>query len=154
MNKLNAFLLMACLFFAMPSQAVVETYDFSNETLHKRYQIMVQELRCPKCQNQNLADSNSPIAADLRRELYRMLEAGSTDENIKEFMVKRYGNFVLYKPPFDKHTVVLWLTPLLLLIFASVFVIAYRRRSQASKGYLPLSIAQKNKIEQLLNEHP
>lgn len=154
MNKWIGLIFSAFLFISSSAYAVIETYEFANETLHQRYQIMVDELRCPKCQNQNLADSNSPIAADLRRELYRMLVAGESDEAIKTFMVKRYGNFVLYRPPFDKNTAILWATPILLVIFALLFIISLRRRSVMVNVEQQLSIDEKQKLAHLLNEYP
>ena len=90
-------LLLLCLFSSL-SMAVVETYDFDNEVDRNRYHQFVDELRCPKCQNQNLAGSNAPIAKDLRRELHRLLQDGQTDTQIVDFMVDRYGDFVLYRP--------------------------------------------------------
>ena len=77
----------------------VETFEFRDEVTKVRFQALSKELRCPKCQNQNLADSNSPIAADLRRELYELLQQGKADSEIVNFMVARYGEFVLYRPP-------------------------------------------------------
>ena len=77
--------------------SVIETYQFEDEQLRERYQRFTHELRCPKCQNQNLSGSNSPIAKDLRRELYRLLLEGQSDQQITEFMVARYGEFVLYR---------------------------------------------------------
>tara|TARA_R110001599_G_scaffold63704_16_gene177721 strand:- start:4706 stop:5140 length:435 start_codon:yes stop_codon:yes gene_type:complete len=96
--------------------AVIETYEFSTPALEARYQLLSEELRCPKCQNQNIADSNAPISQDLRRLLHQQLEAGASDEEILEFMVARYGEFVRYRPAFNAVTAVLWLAPLLLLL--------------------------------------
>ncbi|MCL4128630.1 UNVERIFIED_CONTAM: hypothetical protein GTU68_002885 [Idotea baltica] len=86
-----------------------ELKEFSSDQLRDRFQVLVTELRCPKCQNQNLADSNSPISADLRTEIFRMLEEGSTDQEIIDFLVVRYGEFVMYRPPVKKTTLILWL---------------------------------------------
>lgn len=137
---------------AAASYAVVETYEFSDEAHRKRYQELIEELRCPKCQNQNLADSNSPIAADLRRELYRMIEQGDGDAEIKHFMVKRYGNFILYKPPVDKNTLVLWGLPFLLGLFALLFVILLRRR-QNRADLPPLSAAERRRLAGILQQY-
>lgn len=95
--------------------AAIESYEFQNEEQRARYQQLSEELRCPKCQNQNLADSDAQIAADLRRELHAQLMAGKSDEAIVEFMRERYGDFVLYKPRVQRNTLLLWLGPVALL---------------------------------------
>lgn len=110
------------------SLSVVELKEFSSNQLRDRFQVLVTELRCPKCQNQNLADSNSPISADLRTEIFRMLEEGSTDQEIIDFLVVRYGEFVMYRPPVKKTTLILWLAPGLLLIAGIIIIMVMRRR--------------------------
>jgi cytochrome c-type biogenesis protein CcmH len=106
-------LAVAILLVLLCSQAlsVIETYEFSSEFLEARYYQLSQELRCPKCQNQNIADSNAPIARDLRALLYRQLEAGASDDEILAFMVERYGEFVGYRPDVNPQTAVLWYFP-------------------------------------------
>lgn len=106
----------ALMLLSIHAGAVIETYEFSTPALEARYQLLSEELRCPKCQNQNIADSNAPISQDLRRLLHQQLEAGASDEEILEFMVARYGEFVRYRPAFNAVTAVLWLAPLLLLL--------------------------------------
>lgn len=103
------------LVLASTAGAVIETYEFTDPELEERYQELSGELRCPKCQNQNIADSNAPIAQDLRGLLYQQLEAGASDEEILDYMVARYGEFVRYRPRFSGATTILWLAPLLLL---------------------------------------
>lgn len=120
-----------------PVLAVIETYEFSDPALEARYHALSQELRCPKCQNQNIADSNAPIAEDLRRLLYRQLEAGATDEEILEDMVNRYGEFVRYRPSFDGMTAVLWLVPPGFLIIGALFAfLALRGRNRGREDQL------------------
>jgi cytochrome c-type biogenesis protein CcmH len=99
---------------AVASTAVVE---FSDESLRIRYQQLVQELRCPKCQNQNLADSNSPISEDLRAQVHRLLEQGMTDREIKDYLQSRYSEFILYRPEVNQNTWLLWAAPVLFLLF-------------------------------------
>ena len=98
-----------------PLHAGVETFDFATEEQRQRYLEFARELRCPKCQNQNLADSNAPIAHDLRLELHRLLLEGKTDAEIVDFVVTRYGEYVLYEPPLEAKTVLLWGAPVLML---------------------------------------
>ena len=113
---MRASLLGVMLLLSAYAAAVIETYEFSTPALEARYQLLSEELRCPKCQNQNIADSNAPISQDLRRLLHQQLEAGASDEEILEFMVARYGEFVRYRPAFHAVTAVLWPAPLLLLL--------------------------------------
>ncbi|MFT5575670.1 MAG: cytochrome c-type biogenesis protein CcmH, partial [Bermanella sp.] len=96
--------------------AVVETYQFTNEVDHQRYQALIEELRCPKCQNQNLTGSDAPIAEDLRREVHRLITTGSSDQEILQYMLDRYGDFVLYRPRFTTNTLALWLGPVILVL--------------------------------------
>lgn len=83
---------------ASAAQAAIDAYAFKDEVERARYTELTRELRCPKCQNQDIADSNAPIAADLRKEIFRMLDEGQSNQQIIDFMVDRYGEFVRYKP--------------------------------------------------------
>lgn len=116
------------------SHAVIETYQFSDPALQVRYKQLSAELRCPKCQNQNIADSDAPIARDLRKLLHRQLEAGSSNEEIMQYMVERYGEFVLYRPRFEGVTLILWLFPIGLLAAAGLMV--YRVVGSAGRSSL------------------
>ena len=131
--------------------AVIETYEFSSPDLERRYHALSQELRCPKCQNQNIADSNAPIARDLRVVLYEQLEAGATDDEILAFMVARYGEFVRYRPGVDRNTVLLWTAPGLLLgVGALGLLMHFRRRTSESRA--GLTDNEKAEIARLLKE--
>ena len=103
---------------------------FSDPEMRQRYYGLIAELRCPKCQNQNLADSDAPIATDLRNELYLLINDNYSDTDILEFMESRYGEFVLYSPPVNSVTAVLWVIPagLVLLGFAIVAFIVLRNQ--------------------------
>lgn len=130
----------------------VDTYEFDDEVTKIRFQALAKELRCPKCQNQNLADSNSPIAADLRKELYDLLQQGKADSEIVNFMVERYGEFVLYRPRVSQLTYVLWFGPAVLILLAILVVIIIVRRKPVDKKDLALSDAQQDKLKKLLDE--
>jgi len=114
--------------------SAIDVFDFETEDERLRYQLLIEELRCPKCQNQNIADSNSPISVDLRREVARMVKEGKPDEQVKEYVVNRYGDFVLYRPPVQENTLVLWWAPVIfVLVGLSVFVtVILRRRASVS----------------------
>lgn len=111
--------------------AIGEIHDFSSEALLERYEELTKELRCPKCQNQNLADSDSEISGDLRREIYLMLEQGQSDQEIKDFLVARYGVFILYNPPAAGTTLWVWLAPVLFALGGAFLV--WRVLLQAKK---------------------
>jgi len=128
----------------------VETFEFNDEVTKIRFQALSKELRCPKCQNQNLADSNSPIAADLRRELYELLQEGRADSEVVDFMVERYGEFVLYRPRVSSITYILWFGPALLILIGIIVVIVILRKKPVSKVNLALNTKQQAKLQQLL----
>lgn len=138
--------------FSLPSQAAVDLYEFDTASQQERYFELSEVLRCPKCQNQNLAGSNSQIAEDLRRELHRLLVDGKTDQEIKDHMVERYGDFVLYSPPIKASTVVLWLLPAVLLVigFLSISAVVRIRRRKVQED-LALSTEEKDKLDNILN---
>lgn len=96
--------------------AAIEDLSFPNQQEHDRYQKLIAELRCPKCLNVNLAGSDAPIAADLRAEIFEQITAGRSDEEIISFLTDRYGDFILYRPPLNPGTVLLWFGPPLLLL--------------------------------------
>lgn len=113
------------------AQNPIQPLDFSSDTERQRYHSLIDELRCTVCQNQALASSDAPLAADLRESVYRQIRAGRSDGEIRQFMRDRYGDFVLYNPPMAGHTLLLWAGPPLLLVvglIAAVFVIRRRRR--------------------------
>ena len=102
---------------------------FSDPSYAARYQSMILELRCPKCQNQNLADSNSPISQDLRAEVQRLLELGMTDGEIQQHLMARYSEFILYRPQVNKSTYLLWIAPIVILLIGIVIIFGLSRRS-------------------------
>ncbi len=110
---------------AATAQAVRDAapLEFRDAAEERRFNALVSELRCVMCQNQSLADSNAQIAHDLRREVFDLMRSGRSDEEIRGFLVDRYGEFVLYRPRFGGHTVVLWLAPGLLLLAGAVVVV-------------------------------
>jgi len=108
-----------------------EPLIFADDQQEARYNDLTVELRCLVCQNQNLADSDAPLAQDLRKEIYDMLQQGRTDDEIKTFLIDRYGDFVLYRPPMQGNTLALWLMPAVLLLLGGVvLVIIVRKRSR------------------------
>ncbi|MFT6193788.1 MAG: cytochrome c-type biogenesis protein CcmH [Cognaticolwellia sp.] len=131
----------------------VDTFEFKDEATQLRFQVLSKELRCPKCQNQNLADSNSKIAVDLRKNLYNLLQEGMNDQEVIDFMVYRYGDFVLYRPPLKEKTYILWFGPLVILfgfIIGVIFVL--RKRSQVRVNEHDLSTQEQANLDDILNK--
>ncbi len=112
--------------------AAADAQPVLDESQQARYQQMAQELRCLVCQNQNIADSDAPLAADLREQLRMQLAAGRSDEEIAEYLTARYGDFVLYRPPFKPSTWLLWLGPFALLLVALVTALRFARLRRAA----------------------
>ena len=131
----RAWLLALLLALAPSARATIETYTFDTPAQEQAYKHLVDELRCLVCQNQNLADSNAELAQDLRRKTYEMVKAGKSSQEIVDYMVQRYGDFVLYRPPLKGTTVALWIGPFLILavgVAVLIRVIA-RRRTDATE---------------------
>lgn len=97
------------------SQAAIEATQFDDPVKEARYKQLIAELRCLVCQNQNLADSNAELAQDMRRKTYELVQSGASSDDVVAYMVKRYGDFVLYRPPFQLSTLLLWLGPFAIL---------------------------------------
>jgi cytochrome c-type biogenesis protein CcmH len=125
------FLVFCLLGWLVPVQAAIEAYQFESAEMEADYNQLVNELRCLVCQNQNLAGSDADLARDLRRETYDMLNEGKSQQQVIDFMVERYGDFVLYRPQFKSTTYLLWLGPFLLLLCVLVFLV--RRLLSAAK---------------------
>lgn len=138
------------------AHAAIDTYEFANDAERARFRELTQELRCPKCQNQDLADSNAPIATDLRREIFRMLGEGKDNQQIIDFMVDRYGDFVRYKPALTSKTVVLWFGPLALLVGGVVVIgviVGRRRRTARAEASDTLSAEERQRLDSLLDKN-
>jgi len=112
----KALLFVVLLFQCQLVLANAEVVEFSDESLRPRYQQLLEELRCPKCQNQNLADSNSPISNDLRVQVQRLLEEELSDQQIKDYLVARYSEFILYRPEVNQSTWLLWGSPIIFVL--------------------------------------
>ena len=124
----NIIFILCVLLVSSQANARFETHDFATPQMEKDYNVLVQELRCLVCQNQNLADSNAELAQDMRLRVYKMLSDGSSKDEIVEFMVVRYGDFVMYRPPVKSTTFLLWFGPLIFFAVAALVVVSYMRR--------------------------
>ncbi|MFB9066750.1 cytochrome c-type biogenesis protein [Pseudofulvimonas gallinarii] len=119
--------------FSTLASAAIEPLQFADDGERRRFNALAAELRCLVCQNQSLADSDAPLAKDLRRELHELMRSGRSDEEIKTYLTDRYGEFVLYRPPFDGRTWWLWIAPgvLVVIALAAVALIVRQRRRLA-----------------------
>jgi cytochrome c-type biogenesis protein CcmH len=155
-----ASLIIACL-LSIASFAAIDVYDFDSVQQEAQYRGLIEELRCPKCQNQNLAGSDAPIAQDLKQKTYDLVKDGRSDGEIRAYMQERYGDFISYKPPVRPSTWILWFFPPLLLIILLVgwFWQSKRRQLVASgeSGVTidstteALSATEKAELERLLS---
>lgn len=157
MRIMNPFrlLLLPLLLLSTSVWAVIDTYEFSNDQQQGQYKILIEELRCPKCQNQNLADSNAPIAADMRREIHRMVTEGQTNQDVVDFMVARYGDFVNYRPRRDSSTLVLWYGPIGMLVLGAVVVVLLAKRKRTGNTEKNANTGNKvdrDKLQRLLDK--
>jgi cytochrome c-type biogenesis protein CcmH len=135
----------------LTAQAAIEELSFADEAERARYDRLVAELRCPKCLNSNLAGSDAPIAADLRSEIYEQISMGSSDDDIIAFMTARYGDFILYRPPLNAGTALLWFGPLLLLLLGVVVLRRMLATSAANDTDSGLSAEEQRKLASLLD---
>jgi len=144
-----------CLFVAWSSVSLarIDTFIFDTPQDEQRFKKLAAELRCLVCQNQNLADSNAELAIDLRQEVYNMIKDGKSDPEIIDFMVTRYGDFVLYRPPVKSTTYMLWIGPLILFVIGAVVLVTFvRRRSDDVLQSDELSTDEQGRLDGLLDE--
>ena len=116
---------------SLSAMAATDLYEFETPEQEQRFRVLLDELRCPKCQNQSLADSDAGIAQDMRVRVESMIKEGKSDEEIVDYFVSRYGDFVSYRPPVTPTTSILWLAPLLLLGSGAVIIVLLLRRASA-----------------------
>lgn len=127
MIRMISALLLLCA-FVMPSYSMIDAYQFKTPAQEQRFFELTSELRCPQCQNQTIGDSDAKIAQDLRKEVYRLLvQENASDEAIIDFMLTRYGDFILYMPRFEGVNLILWLAPPLLLLIGLMVVFVLMR---------------------------
>ncbi len=147
-------LILALLAPLAASHASIDAFPFDDPAKEQRYRRLSEELRCLVCQNQSLADSNAELALDLRRKVYEQVQAGKGDGEIVDYMVARYGDFVLYRPPVRPRTWLLWFGPLLLLLTGSVVLFRFvrHRNAEAVAEAGELSAAERARLAALLRD--
>ena len=131
---------LSTLFSIVLSVTAIDAFEFENSTLERRYQDLIDVVRCPKCLNTNLSGSDAPIAQDLRKLIYRLLHEGKTDEEIRQYLVDRYGDFILYDPPLSPKTVALLALPIIGVLLIAWVVLRLGVRSK------PAELTQKEQV--------
>ena len=149
MKGVCIFLISLCLGLANAREAAPLAED---PTVEARLVHISQELRCLVCQNESLASSRAELADDLRREVRDLIRSNKSDQEIKDFLVSRYGDFVLYRPEVKPLTWVLWFGPFIVLLIAGIFLLAYLRQRRASVQPQLLSDAERARVDQLLKD--
>lgn len=139
------------LLWSVSALAGVEVHTFEKPEQEQQYNRLIAELRCLVCQNQNLADSNAELAQDLRQEVYEMIQNGATDQEIVSFMVARYGDFVLYRPPFKSTTAFLWIGPFIILGVGFVILLVFIRKRRQTVG-VEMDETEQARARQLLKD--
>jgi cytochrome c-type biogenesis protein CcmH len=147
-------LILLSLSFTINCFAAVEYKKFDTPQQEETYKVLIEELRCLVCQNQTIADSNAALAQDLRRQVYEMLQQGKSKDEIATFMTDRYGDFVLYNPPFKAKTGILWIGPVIFLLIGLVMLIVISRRKKGivNTKLSEEELAKKAKVKKLLND--
>ncbi len=148
---ISKLILMVAVFFSLNvAAAPIETFKFDSPETEKIFHKLSEELRCLVCQNQNIAESNADLAKDLRLEIYTMLSKGKTEDEIVGFMVDRYGDYVLYRPPFKPMTWLLWFGPVIVFVIGLIFVVRFMKSQNMGRQSESLS---EEEIERIKNLH-
>lgn len=134
--------------------APIEDRPLADAAQEARAQALHRSLRCVVCQNESIAESDAVLAADLRQVVRERVAAGESDEEVRDYMVARYGDFVLLKPPFEAATLVLWIGPFAALLIGAAAILAYLRRRRVQPEAAPLTAAERKRLDALLDEGP
>ncbi|HHF0499135.1 TPA: cytochrome c-type biogenesis protein [Haemophilus influenzae] len=151
MKKIWLFL--TALLFSSVAFSAIDALNFSSPQQESDYHQLTQSLRCPQCQNNNIADSNATIAVDMRGKVFELLQEGKSKNDIVDYMVARYGNFVTYDPSITASTLVLWIAPLLLVLLGVVFLLRRKPKAQSAvKSQDVLTDEDNARLAELLNK--
>ncbi|WP_025120745.1 MULTISPECIES: cytochrome c-type biogenesis protein [unclassified Serratia (in: enterobacteria)] len=148
--RLITLLVAALLSFS--AAAAIDTYKFNSVEQEQQYRELTEQLRCPKCQNNSIADSNAIIASDMRTKVYELMMQGQDKQQVIDYMVARYGNFVTYEPPVTPATLILWVGPLLFVLIGGAVVILRSRQRRTSAVNQEFSEQEQQRLAALLKE--
>ncbi|MCG7571013.1 cytochrome c-type biogenesis protein CcmH [Pseudoalteromonas sp. CNC9-20] len=143
-------LLAIVLMLALPALAVEEKYDFASDDQAQLFSELTKELRCPKCQNQNIADSDAVVAKDLRDKVEELVKEGQNKDQVIDYMIDRYGYFVHYQPPVTPATILLWILPGLIVIAGLAFIVLRQKKAAQKASW---SAADEQKLQQLIKQY-
>lgn len=145
---MSRIIFLICLLMTSSVYAAIDVYNFESPAQEQRFQNLINELRCPKCQNQNLSGSDAAVARDLKRRVYELMQEGKSDAEINAYFVERYGDFISYNPPLRASTFFLWFGPLVLI--ALVLVTVFYKKRQYPAATTSLSDTEQKKIQEIL----
>ena len=149
----KTWLFLTALLFSSVAFSSIDALNFSSPQQESDYHQLTQSLRCPQCQNNNIADSNATIAVDMRGKVFELLQEGKSKNDVVDYMVERYGNFVTYDPPITASTLVLWIAPLLLVLLGVVFLLRRKPKTQSAvKSQEVLTDEDNARLAELLNK--
>ena len=149
----KTWLFLTALLFSSVAFSSIDALNFSSPQQESDYHQLTQSLRCPQCQNNNIADSNATIAVDMRSKVFELLQEGKSKNDVVDYMVARYGNFVTYDPPMTASTLVLWIAPLLLVLLGVVFLLRRKPKAQSAvKSQDVLTDEDNVRLAELLNK--
>ena len=149
----KTWLFLTALLFSSVAFSAIDALNFSSPQQESDYHQLTQSLRCPQCQNNNIADSNATIAVDMRGKVFELLQEGKSKNDVVDYMVARYGNFVTYEPPMTASTLVLWIAPLLLVLLGVVFLLRRKPKAQSAvKSQDVLTDEDNVRLAELLNK--
>lgn len=149
----KTWLFLTAFLFSSVAFSTIDALNFSSPQQESDYHQLTQSLRCPQCQNNNIADSNATIAVDMRGKVFELLQEGKSKNDVVDYMVARYGNFVTYDPPITASTLVLWIAPLLLVLLSVVFLLRRKPKTQSAvKSQEVLTDEDNARLAELLNK--
>ena len=149
----KTWLFLTALLFSSVAFSAIDALNFSSPQQESDYHQLTQSLRCPQCQNNNIADSNATIAVDMRGKVFELLQEGKSKNDVVDYMVARYGNFVTYDPPITASTLVLWIAPLLFVLLGVVFLLRRKPKTQSAvKSQDVLTDEDNVRLAELLNK--
>lgn len=149
----KTWLFLTALLFSSVAFSSIDALNFTSPQQESDYHQLTQSLRCPQCQNNNIADSNATIAVDMRGKVFELLQEGKSKNDVVDYMVARYGNFVTYDPPMTASTLVLWIAPLLLVLLGVVFLLKRKPKAQSAvKSQDVLTDEDNARLAELLNK--
>ena len=149
----KTWIFLTALLFSSVAFSAIDALNFSSPQQESDYHQLTQSLRCPQCQNNNIADSNATIAVDMRGKVFELLQEGKSKNDVVDYMVARYGNFVTYDPPMTASTLVLWIAPLLLVLLGVVFLLRRKPKAQSAvKSQDVLTDEDNARLAELLNK--